>query len=144
MASGVERLLVQEQVDPGAAQLLQGRHQVLDAAAEPIDGPGGQHVVAAPGGVLERLIEAGASIAALAAADGVVGVRRDDLVAGALGPGGQLAHLVLDGLAAGADTSVDRDADHLDCLAAWDVDEPGLAGMVRKTTVYRTTKIEII
>ena len=56
---------MQEQVDAGAAQLLQGRHQVLDAAAEAIDGPGGQHVVAAPGGVLERLVEAGAGVAPL-------------------------------------------------------------------------------
>ena len=37
-------------------------------------------------------------------------------MAGALGPGGQLADLVFDGLAAGADTDVKRNAGHVGCL----------------------------
>ena len=49
---GVERLLVQEQANASAAELLHRAHDVLQRAAEAIDRPRGQQVVAASGGIL--------------------------------------------------------------------------------------------
>jgi hypothetical protein len=88
-------------------QIGQEAHQVLHAAAEPIDRPGGNHVDLACRGVLEQPIETGPLVAALGAADAGVLIDADDLPAGPGCNSLQLVALVLGRLPVCADADVD-------------------------------------
>ena len=84
-------------------------HQILQAAAQPIDGPCRDHVDLFPGNRLEQFVEARAAITALGTADALVFEHGHHLPAVALGDGLQLAFLVLDGLLVGRDPDVQGD-----------------------------------
>jgi hypothetical protein len=53
---------MQEQIDPERVQLGQEAHEVLQAAAEPINRPGHDHIELALGGVSAQRIEARALV----------------------------------------------------------------------------------
>ena len=63
---------MQKQVDTFSVQFLQNVHQILQAAAQPIDGPCRDHIDLLPGNRLEQLVEPGAAITALGTADALV------------------------------------------------------------------------
>src|SRR5690242_18942 len=66
---GVDRLLVQIEIDPGRLQIAKAGDQVLQAAAEPIDRSSHYHVEAAAGYILQHAVEFGPLVAVLGAAD---------------------------------------------------------------------------
>jgi hypothetical protein len=109
---GVQRLLVEEEVDAGGVQLLQGVDEVGQRAAEAVDRPGGQQVELPAHGILQHAIELGAPVASLGAADAGVGIDVGDLVTVRAGPGLEHAALVLDGLLVRGDPEVERDPCH--------------------------------
>jgi hypothetical protein len=77
--------LMQEQVNPEGAQLGQEADQVLQAAAETIDGPGHHDIELALSGVAAQRVEGRALVATLGAADAMILVDLDDLAADARG-----------------------------------------------------------
>jgi hypothetical protein len=79
----VEALLVQEEIDAECVQFRED--QVLQAAAEPVDGPRHHDIEPSLGGVSAKRIECRALVAALGAADAVVFVHFGDLAADAAG-----------------------------------------------------------
>jgi len=101
---------MQEQVDAKGMQLRQEGDQVLQAAAEPIDRPGHDHVEFPPGGSAAQRVEGGALIATFGAADAVILVDLDDIAAHAAGDLAQLAFLIGRGLVLRADTKVEDGA----------------------------------
>jgi len=76
---------MQEQVNPEGAQLGQEADQVLQAAAETIDGPGHHDIELALSGVAAQRVEGRALVATLGAADAMILVDLDDLAADARG-----------------------------------------------------------
>ena len=92
--AGIEALRLQEQVDACGVQFAQKGYQVLQTAAEAIDGPRHHHVELAPRGRLAERVEGRALVPPLGAADAVVFVDLHDLPPGALGHLPQLALLV--------------------------------------------------
>jgi hypothetical protein len=70
---------MQKQVDAKRVQLRQEADEILEAAAEPIDGPSHYYVESAPRGVLAQCIESGALITAFGATDTMILVHLDDL-----------------------------------------------------------------
>src|SRR3954453_2929514 len=77
-----------------------------------VDRPRGQQVEAASHRVFEHAVELGPPVAALGAADALVGVDRHDLVSRPPGPRLQLESLVLDGLPGGGHAEVEGDPCH--------------------------------
>jgi hypothetical protein len=73
---------MQVKVAPERPQLGQEANQILQAAAEQIDGPGRDHVDLAGGGVLQEPIESWALVATLGAADAGVLIETYNLPAG--------------------------------------------------------------
>jgi hypothetical protein len=68
-------LLVQdEQVDADRVQLGQERHEVLQAAAEPVDAPSHDHIELTARRCLAQRIELRALVLALRAADAVIAI----------------------------------------------------------------------
>lgn len=76
---GVEALLVQVQADVAGMELGEDADQILQATAQPIHGPGCDEVELAPGNSREHGMQAWSLVAALCAADAVVGEGGDDL-----------------------------------------------------------------
>jgi hypothetical protein len=86
--------------------------QVLQAAAETIDRPSGDHVDLAAGGILQQSIEFRALVPALRSADPSVLVKINHLPAGASGYRLKLTPLVLGRLAVSRNTEINADAPH--------------------------------
>jgi hypothetical protein len=105
---GVDALLMQEQVDAQAVQLGEEAAEVLQRAAEAIDGPCHDDIKPAPSRVLVHGIEAGTLIPALRARDARIPIHSHDLVPDAFCGSPKLALLVLGGLLVGGNPKVDR------------------------------------
>jgi hypothetical protein len=78
---GIEALHMQIEVDAVRANLLEERYEVLQRAAEPVNGPGHEHIEFASGGVFEQAVELGTLFSAFGAAHAVVDILIDDLPA---------------------------------------------------------------
>ena|SRR5262245_45148165 len=81
---------MQVQVTAGGMEIAQEADQVLQAATEPVDRPGHDHVELASGGVLHQSIECGTCIAALSARYAGVLVDLDNLPTALSGHGLEL------------------------------------------------------
>jgi hypothetical protein len=120
---GVDLLLMQVQADPLLLQLVKESRQMSEAAAEPIDRPGGDHIELALGGITPQPIECGALIAPLGAADAMVDIFADNLPSALLSDAGEVLALILDGLAASAHPEIQADA-----LCSWNHRAPHFKG----------------
>src|SRR5215469_15530449 len=98
---GVDRLLIEVQIDAAGLQRLDRAEQIDQRAAQAVDRPGHDHIKLAPLRILEHLVEARTLIAALGTADTRVAVLLDHLPAPPLGDLAQGDDLVLDGLLIG-------------------------------------------
>src|SRR5262249_14195220 len=98
---GVDRLLIEVQIDAAGLQGLDGAQQIDQRAAQAVDRPGHDHIKLAPLRILEHLIEAWTPVAALSTADTRVAVLLDHLPAPPFGDLAQGGDLVLDGLLVG-------------------------------------------
>jgi hypothetical protein len=74
---GVDRLLVEVQIDAARLQGLDRAEQVDQRAPQPVYGPSHHHIEFAPSGVIEYLVQTGPPIPALSAADAVVLIDAD-------------------------------------------------------------------
>ena len=99
---------MQEQINPQRMQLGQERHEVLEAAAEPIDAPGHDHVELPFGRIATERIESRAPVPAPGAADAVILVDLDDLASHPAGDLTELALLVGRGLVLRRDAEVEN------------------------------------
>jgi hypothetical protein len=68
---GIDRLLVQVEIDADGLKVLDGAQQVDRRSAEPVDGPCHDDIELASAGILEQGIEAGPLISSLGATDAV-------------------------------------------------------------------------
>jgi hypothetical protein len=98
---GVDRLLIEVQVNPDRLKRLDGIEQVNQRAAHAIDRPGHDYVELQALGPFEQVIEAGPILPGLGAADPQVAEGLDDLPTARFGHLGQCRNLILDGLAIG-------------------------------------------
>jgi hypothetical protein len=78
--------------------LAQEGDEILQRASQPIDAPGHYDVKPAAGRIPTQAVEGGTLVATLGAADAVVRINLDDLVAQALGHGPKFPLLVVGGL----------------------------------------------
>ena len=78
---GIDTLHMQIEIDAVGADLVEERYEVLKRAAQPVNGPGHEHVEFAARGVFEQAIELGALVTAFGAAHAVVDILVDDLPA---------------------------------------------------------------
>src|SRR5258708_4453069 len=83
---------------------------MLQAAADAVDRPGGDHVELASGSGLRKPLERRALVAALGAADAVIDVLLDDLPAALLGDPQEVLALVFYRLAGCADSQIKPDS----------------------------------
>jgi len=98
---GVDRLLVEVEIDAAGLQRLDGAQQVDQASSDAINTPRHDDVELAPGRILEHLVEAWTLIAALCAANACITVLLDDVPAPPFGDLAQGGDLVLDRLLVG-------------------------------------------
>jgi hypothetical protein len=96
---GINALHMQIEIDAVCLDLPKEGYKVLQRTAQPVNRPGGQHVVAAARGVFEQPIELGAFITAFGAAHAVVDILVDDLPALARSNLAECPDLVVGGLA---------------------------------------------
>src|SRR5579883_25076 len=108
--AGIEPLLMQVQIDALGVQLAEEADEILQRAAEAIDGPGGDQVDFPTRDRLTQLSEAGPLLLPLRAADPAVGERRDHLPSMPCCNGLELAPLILDRLPARRHTQVQGNA----------------------------------
>src|SRR5262245_13552249 len=97
----------------------QEAHQVLQAAPQPVDRPGHDHVELPFGGIPAERIEARTLVTPSGAADAVIFVDLDDLTAHATGDPPQLALLIGGGLVESADAEVENGALHRKFLSVF-------------------------
>ncbi len=97
------------EVDPLRPELHEDLQQALQAATQPVDRPGCNHVYVASRDGLHQPVETGALSSALGAGDAVIREHGDDAPAVALGNGLELAALVRNVLLERADPEVERD-----------------------------------
>lgn len=107
---GVEALGMEVEIDAPAVDLGEEGHEVLEGAAEAIDGPACDEVDLLPRHHGHETIVGGAFVPALGSADPFIGQLLDDDPAHSFGDSIEFAALVLDGLGVGADAGVDGDA----------------------------------
>src|SRR5262249_32719913 len=105
----IKRLLVQIQVTAHRLQFAKEAHQILQAAAEPVDGPGGNHVDLPCGGILQQLIECWSLVPALGTTDAGILVELNNLPSRASGDRLQFTALVLCRLTISRDAKIDAD-----------------------------------
>src|SRR5262249_46592436 len=103
---GVDRLLVEVQINATCLQRLDSAKKVNKRPTKPVDCPGHDDVKLASGCILEHLVEAWTPIAALRAADASIVILLDHLPAAPLGDLPQNGDLVLDGLLVGGNPNV--------------------------------------
>src|SRR6266446_196915 len=138
---GIDILLMQIQANPLLLEFLHELHQMLQAAADAVDRPRGNHVELASGSGLRKSLERRAFLAALGAADAVIDVLLDDLPAALLGNPQKFLALVLDCLAGGGDPEVNPDSfrlAHDNALSRWCVRE-SCASDIPKTIDFGAT-----
>src|SRR6516225_1871271 len=107
---GVDRLLVEVEIDAAGLQRLDRAQQVDQASSDAINTPRHDDVELAPGRILEHLVEAWTPIAALCAANACITVLLDDVPAPPFGDLAQGGDLVLDGLLVGRYADVNSGA----------------------------------
>src|SRR6516165_4215317 len=107
---GVDRLLVEVQIDAAGLQRLDRAQQIDQASSDAIDTPRHDDVELAPGRILKHLVETWTSIAALRAADTGVVILLDHLPAPPFGDLAQGGDLVLNGLLVGRYADVNSGA----------------------------------
>lgn len=88
--------------------MLNSPEQVNQRAPKPVYSPGHHDIEFAVAGIFEHLIEARTLIAALAAANASIAIDLDNLPASTLGNLAKLPGLVLNGLAVGRNSHVNR------------------------------------
>jgi hypothetical protein len=114
---GVKPLLVQVKLDVAGVDLAQEGHEILQRAAEPIDGPGHDDVEPAPSRVAAQTVERRPLVPALGAGNAIVCIDFHHFVAEALGHRPELPLLVIGGLVEGRRTHV-KGGSHEDCHKA--------------------------
>src|SRR5262249_47795955 len=103
---GVERLLIEIEIDAVCLQGLDCAQKVDERAAQTVNCPGHHNVKSASLGILEHLIETGPGLASLGSADASVAVFLDDLPSTPPRNPVQFAHLIFNGLPVGRYTDV--------------------------------------
>ena len=83
--AGVEPLLMQIEADTFGMELGEESYEVLQASSKAINTPGGDHVEFFAGDAATEQINTGALVAALGAANPLIGVDGDDFPAVAIG-----------------------------------------------------------
>ena len=109
---GVQRLLVQIEVDAARVQLGEERHEVRHRAADTVHAPGRHHIQLTAGDRSHQLVEAGPAIAPFGTGDAGILEHGSDRPAGSLGDSLELATLVGSGLLARRNTQVKGNAAH--------------------------------
>jgi hypothetical protein len=105
-------LLMQEQVDAERMELGQKAYEVLERAAEPIDGLGHDHPEASTRGIFAKRIEGWSVLSRLCPAYTFVAVELDNLPTHTFGDLAKFAFLVLGGLMVGGNAGVNRNGSH--------------------------------
>jgi hypothetical protein len=111
--SGIDRLLIEVQIDAARLQMLNRTKQINQRAPYSIDSPHHDHIEATPPRVLQHLIETGALVPALGSAYSSVAESLDNLPPSAHGNLGEPRNLILYRLPVCADADVQGGALHL-------------------------------
>jgi hypothetical protein len=96
---GIDALYMQIEIDTAGVNFAEERHEVLKRTAQPVNGPGEEHIELAARGVLEQAVELGTFVAAFGPAHAVVDILVDDLPALTRSNLAQCLDLVLGSLA---------------------------------------------